>query len=118
MTRAGRALLLLAVAAMGCAGPLGRAEQAFDEGRYPDAVSDLRRLEPEVPEWSPKRQARYALTRGLTHLACGDSRQALRWLADAKRRFEADPSLLDDKERGRLLSAWRTMGLMPNEGAI
>jgi len=118
MTRFGPALLLLALAAGGCAGPLGRAEQAFDEGRYPDAVSDLRRLEPEVSDWSEKRQARYALTRGLTHLACGDSRQALRWLSDAKRRFEADPSVFDAKERGRLLSAWRAMGLMPTEDAI
>lgn len=109
------ALILVASALAACSSPMSRAKHAFDEGRYPDAAGELRRLEPEVPEWSERSQARYALTRGLTHLSCGDARQALRWLTDAKRRWEADPSLYDDAERGRLIAAWRSMGLMPAE---
>lgn len=109
------ALVLLASAVGACSSPMSRAKHAFDEGRYPDAAGELRRLEPEVPEWSERAKARYALTRGLTHLACGDARLALHWLTDAKRRWEADPSLFDASERGRLIAAWRSMGLMPAE---
>lgn len=117
MTRRGLPLVLLWLAVTGCAGPLGRAEDAFAEGRYPDAVADFRRLEPEVADWSSAKQARYALDRGLTHLACGDARQAIVWLSKAKHRFDANPSVFDAKERGRLLAAWRSMGLMPAETA-
>jgi hypothetical protein len=117
MTRAGLSLALLALLATGCAGPLGRARDAFAEGRYPDAVADLRRLEPEVADWSDDERAHYALTRGLAHLACGDARQALYWLSSAKRHYDADPEVFDEKERGRLFAAWRAMGLMPAEGS-
>lgn len=109
------ALVLLGLACSGCGGPMGSARQAFDEGRYPDAAEALRRLEPEVGSWSAHDQGRYALTRGLTHLACGDARQAYLWLGNARARAREHPGMFDSAERGRLASAWRSLGLMPAE---
>jgi hypothetical protein len=110
------ALLVLAgLAALGCSSRMSRAQHAFDEGRYPDAVGELRSLEADAAHFSPKARARYALMRGLTHLSCGDTRQAARWLSEAKLSWERDPSLFNQAETGRLLSAWRSMGLMPGE---
>jgi hypothetical protein len=101
----------------GCGGAMSRAQHAYDEGRYPDAVTELRSLEGKSGELGPKARARYALIRGLTHLACGDTREATRWLGYAKRAEDADPNLYDARERGRLLAAWRSMGIMPGEPA-
>ena len=101
----------------GCGGAMGRAQHAFDEGRYPDAVGELRALETRSASFSPKAKAKYALMRGLTHLACGDTREAARWLQYAKSVYERDPNLYDDAERGRLFAAWRSMGIMPGETA-
>ena len=94
---------------------MARAQHAFDEGRYPDAVTELRALEADSTQFSPRARTRYALMRGLTHLSCGDMRQATRWLGEAKLAWEHDPSSLDQAERGRLLAAWRSMGMMPGE---
>lgn len=109
--------LIFVLLSCACAGPLGRAQHAFDEGRYPDAAAELRRIESQAQSFSPKKRARYALTRGLTHLACGDTRQALRWLQEARSIAKEDPKLFDASERGRLAAAWRSMGLMPAEDA-
>lgn len=105
------ALVLL----VGCSGPQARAIHAFDEARYPEALGELRRLEPAAADWSEKRRTRYALYRGLTHLAVGDARAAHRWLRRAKHAWERRPELLDHDERGRLLAAWRSLGLMAGE---
>jgi hypothetical protein len=105
-------ILFLTLWSLGCASGRGRAMTAFEEGRYPEAVAGFRQSEPEVPD------ARYALYRGLAHLACGDARAADRWLSVAKLLWERDPSVLSDAERGRLHSAWRSMGRMPGELAL
>src|SRR5262249_51404874 len=94
---------------------MGRAMHAFDEGRYPDAAFEFRQLESDTQDWSPGDRARYALYRGLTHLSCGDARGATRWIGSAKRAYDRDPNVFVTKEQGRLLAAWRSMGLMPGE---
>lgn len=109
--------ILLALTLGGCGSAMGDAMHSFDEARYPDAVAEFRSLETTSKRWSQKRQTHYALYRGLTHLSCGDLREATTWLGSAKNAWERDPELLDDLDRGRLLGAWRSMGLMPGEAA-
>lgn len=108
-------LALLAFLSVGCSSGMGRAMTAFEEGRYPEAAEQFGQLEPDASDWSGDRRARYSLYRGLTHLSCGDVRAADRWLSDAKRAWENDPSVLDEAEAGRLMAAWRSMGRMPGE---
>lgn len=106
---------LVALLTNACGGAMGKAMTAFEEGRHPDAVAQFRALETDSREWPEDERARYALYRGLTHLSCGDVRAADRWLSHAKRTWERNPSVFDDEERGRMLSAWRSMGRMPGE---
>ena len=106
-------LLALSLVASGCAGSLPL--DAFHEGRYPAAAAALRDLETEARSFSPADRARYALYRGLTHLALGDAGAADRWLTAAKRSADDHPGWFDDREHGALLSAWRAMGRMPGE---
>jgi hypothetical protein len=108
-------IALIAFLTTACGSTMGRAMTAFEDGRYPEAVGELRALESEARTWPEDRRAKYALYRGLTHLACGDARSADRWLSSAKRSWENNPELFDDAERGRLLAAWRSMGRMPGE---
>lgn len=103
------------IACLGCGSSLSTAVGELDAGRLPEADQRFRALEPDVPELSARDRARYALYRGLTHLALGDAREAERWLAALKRAHDADAACLDATERGRLLSAWRSLGHMPGE---
>ena len=107
------AVIALCVVLSGCAGSLPLA--AFHEGRYPAAAAELRELESEARGYAPAEQARYALYRGLTHLALGDAASADRWLSSAKQCADRHPEWFDDRERGALLAAWRSMGRMPGE---
>jgi hypothetical protein len=109
--------LLLVATALGCGGAYRRGLGAFDEGRYPDAVGDFRRAEADFPQWSHAKRTRYALYRGLAHLAVGDARETDRWLGYAKAAYDRHPGSFTDEERGRLLAAWRTVGRMPGEPA-
>jgi hypothetical protein len=105
--------LAVCALACGCTGrlPLG----AFHEGRYPAAAADLRRIEPELADYAPDERARYALYRGLTHLALGDAVAADRWLTRARRGAQHNPEWFDTREHGQLASAWRSMGRMPGQ---
>lgn len=103
-------LLLLA-----CSSPFAQARTSFDEARYPDAIAEYQALRLRVTELGRPRQFEYALYRGLSHLALGDSLAAQHWLTVAKRLSEASPGLADDDQSGRLLAAWRAMGLMPGD---
>jgi hypothetical protein len=94
---------------------MSQAFEAFEEARYPAAAAEFRRLEPESAGFDAPEFARYALYRGLSHLALGDAVAADRWLSVAKRLSADAPELLDDADRGRLLAAWRSMGRMPSE---
>lgn len=109
--------LLFTLSTLACGGTYRQGLGAFDEGRYPDAVGEFRRAEPEFPGWPESRRIRYALYRGLSHLAVGDARETDRWLGYAKTAFDRDPNLFSHEERGRLLAAWRTIGRMPGEPA-
>jgi hypothetical protein len=109
--------LLFGSSAAGCGGAYGQGLRAFDEGRYPDAVGEFRRAERDFPDWSEARRTRYALYRGLSHLAVGDARETDRWLGYAKAAYDRHPDTFTDEERGRLLAAWRAVGRMPGEPA-
>jgi hypothetical protein len=98
--------LLSALASGGCAGSFAAGVRDYDHGRYPEAIEELRVVECDATTWQPKARARYALYRGLTHLALGDRRGTLRWLSEAKRALEDHPTLLSNEDAGRLTSAW------------
>ena len=99
-------LATVALAASACSCGYGGALREFDQARYPEALEELRRAESELPGLNAREQARYALYRGLTHLALGDRRATLHWLQGAKRALDACPALLSDEDAGRLASAW------------
>ena len=105
----------LAGLALACSSPLGEVQTSFAEARYPDAVAQYRKLGTQLPELEQAELYRYALYRGLSHLAIGDAVPAERWLLYAKRLSERTPSLASSEERGRLLAAWRSMGHMPGD---
>ena len=106
-------LVSLSVLIFGCSSPLTEARTSFDEARYPDAVAQFRALRREG--LSRPELFEYALYRGLTHLALGDSKPAEHWLLIAKRLSEESPGLANSEQEGRLVSAWRSMGHMPGD---
>jgi len=108
-------VFVLALAGSGCASSLSGAVGELDAGRLPEADQRFRVLEPDFAGFSHRDRARYALYRGLTHLALGDAREADRWLGAVKRADDRDRAGLDAAERGRLLAAWRSLGHMPGE---
>jgi hypothetical protein len=88
---------------------------AFREGRLPAAARELRAEEPRARAAGGVTWTRYALERGLVELGLGNARAADLWLTAAKRADDDHPGVLDDRERGALLSAWRSLGRMPGE---
>lgn len=108
-------LPLLGCLAFGCGSSLAPALEEFEAGRLPQALGELRRLEPGLSAEGEADRARYGLYRGLTELALGDVLAADRWLGPVKRALDQNPRLLDASERGRLLAAWHSMGRMPGE---
>ena len=100
---------------LACSSPLTRARSSFDQARYPDAVAEYQAVRPQLPRLGRLERFEYALYRGLSHLALGDARAAQRWLTVAKRISEQSPELLTSDQEGRLMAAWRSMGLMPGE---
>lgn len=103
----------LSLGPLGCGSTLGGAVHELELGNYPAALARLRRLEATSAGYDAADRARYALYRGLSHLAVGDAAAADRWLTYAKRAVDQRPGLLGPAERGRLLQARRSMGLMP-----
>lgn len=108
--------LLLASLGCGCAGPMAAGQQAYEQGRYPEALAAFESALPERSAESAPHGLRYALLRGLTHLSLGDARQAVHWLAPVKRAVDSHPDCLSVVERARLLAAWRSMGWL--EGRV
>jgi hypothetical protein len=94
----------------GCARSFGGGVHEYDHGRYPEAIERLREAEPDAAALGGKGRARYALYRGLTHLALGDRPGTLRWLGEARHAVEAEPTLLGDDDLGRLSAAWAHLG--------
>jgi len=111
-------LLALLLSASGCHSALADAMDSYADGRYPTAAAQFRAAEPAARELDPQGFANYALYRGLTHLALGDARAAVRWVGYAKQSADRDPLVFDDEDRGALLAAWRSMGHMPGEAAF
>ena len=110
-------LVPLLLSLVGCAGRFGRAVHSYEESRFPDAMATFRSMETEEKDWSEDEQTRYALYRGLTHLAVGDARAASHWLGLAKRATERKPKLLSVSDQERLTVAWRALGYMPGENS-
>jgi hypothetical protein len=108
-------LALVSSLIFGCASPLTEARHAYDEARYPDAVSEFAALTPDLPRLDQRELFQYALYRGLSHLALGDSAPAERWLTLAKRMADQAPRLATPSERGRLISARSAMGHAPGD---
>lgn len=94
----------------GCAPFRDDAAALFDRGRYGEAMDELAREERSAERYEARPRARYALYRGLTHLALGDAPATDRWLSEAKSRFDDDPRCLSPSDAGRLLDAWQSLG--------
>lgn len=94
---------VLAVA--GCVGPMTRGMGAYDHARYTEALEALQEAEGEALRWRGRERARYALYRGLVHLALGDRESTARWLGEAEEAAARDPRLFGDEDTGRLSSA-------------
>lgn len=112
-----RALLACVLAigswfASACAGATASAIDAYEQGRYPEALAALRQIE-RARGAAVANDARYALYRGLTELALGNAPRAHLWLSAAKEELARTPGALDRFDRGRLDAAWRTLGKMP-----
>lgn len=110
--------LLLLSCASGCHSVLSDAMDSYADARYPAAVAQFRSAELAARQLNPRDFANYALYRGLTHLALGDAAAAACWLGFAKQSADRDPYLFDDRDRGALLAAWRSMGHMPGEPGV
>src|SRR5450432_323020 len=99
-------LVLLMLGSAACTSSFGEGVRQYDHGRYPEALEQLRQTETEARAFRERDRARYALYRGLTHLALGNRSATMYWLAQVKRAVEANPTLLGDFDSGRLTSAW------------
>lgn len=111
-------LLILLVSSSGCRSALSDAMASYTDARYPTAAAQFRAAEPAARRLNGGEFARYALYRGLTHLALGDASAAARWVGYAKQSADRDPYVFNDSDRGALLAAWRSMGHMPGEAAF
>jgi hypothetical protein len=111
-------VLLLLLGSLGCQSAWADAMDSYSDARYPTAAAQFRQAEPAARRLGPQDFAKYALYRGLTHLALGDARAATRWVGYAKQSADGDPQVFDDRDRGALLAAWRSMGHMPGEPAF
>jgi TolA-binding protein len=100
----GRAVLLsfLGATLIGCASALARGESEFKNGRYPEAKQTFASLEAEALRWDDANRAEYALYRGLTLGALGDSAHAAAWLQKAKTIEDAHPGSLTPDNARRL----------------
>jgi hypothetical protein len=111
-----KALLASLALLSGCQSSLSRGVEAYDQSQYPEAIAELRRGEVAWPRGTEPERTRYALYRGLAHLALGDAHAAESWLRWARQRVARQSALLNTSERGRLDAAWRSLGHMPGDG--
>ena len=95
----------LLLAASGCAPSLGGAARAYEHGRYPEAMEELRAVESEACRWSDSDATRYALYRGLAHFALGDLAAARAWLEHVERAVATHPEFISNDETHRMASA-------------
>jgi hypothetical protein len=95
----------VALFSFGCVSPLGGAVRAYEQGRYPQAMDELCAVEAGTRRSGSAEAARYALYRGLTHLALGDLRATRFWLGRLEQTMAAYPRLLSADDAQRLASA-------------
>jgi hypothetical protein len=98
----GLGLQLGAAVLGGCGGPLAQGEAQFKAGRYPDAKQSLASIEADAERWPLAARAEYALYRGLTLGALGDTARAARWLEHARSLEAAHPGSLSEDDARRL----------------
>lgn len=110
--------MLTVLVVSGCTSRFDEAVEAYDEARYASALEQLQAAEVEAQEGSFEERARYALYRGLAHLATGNAVAAEHWLGIAKDAHDRQPRLFDPGEQGRLLSAWRSLGRFSGQGRM
>jgi hypothetical protein len=115
MGRSGIAAALVALGCVGCAGGLGRGRSQFDQGRYSDAKRTFAALESESFRWDRRRRAEYALYRGLTFDALGDTARATSWLREAQASESSRPGTLPPEDLRRLIVA--VDGLRPGDAS-
>jgi len=92
---------------------MSRGIRTYNAGAQPRALEYLIEAEPDAADKAPPTQAKYALYRGLTHLSLGDIQSAEYWLAQAKAWMDRDRENLDASDRGRLRTAWTSLGHEP-----
>jgi len=101
--------------ASACSAPLAAGIRNYDTGRYPEALQTLRAAEHQRACLSATGRVRYALYRGLAELALGNVCPAHRWLSLTQLAVRENPGLLSRSDRGRLASAWNSLGRMPGQ---
>jgi hypothetical protein len=84
---------------------MANAVRAYEHGRYPEAMDELRALEVSTLRGPSAEAARYALYRGLAHLALGDHRATRFWFERLEQAMAVDPSVLCADDAHRLASA-------------
>ena len=113
MTRHRIVCLFMAATSMACSTPLSRGIRAYDAGVHPLALQHLMEAETGMSDARGRRRVRYALYRGLVHMSLGDMQSAEVWLAEAKAAVDRDRDILDAVERGKLTTAWISIGHEP-----
>jgi hypothetical protein len=113
------ALACLALSA--CGSYVTRGRYLYREGRYIESAEVLARHERELVGESPRRQAEYAIYRGLSNLVLGNFPEAQRWMGFAyelERRF---PGALRPEHKLELDQGWweltMRLGPRPTSGA-
>lgn len=110
-------LVLVGAAALwlsGCISSFARGKDDFRAGRYGEARVRLESLETTQQAWDAADRAQYALIRGLTHQALGDTERARLWLYRAKTTSDADADALSAVDHERLRVALESLGEGPH----
>ncbi len=80
---------------------VGRAQTAYEQGRYLEVAESLSRREPELDRLPKSQRARYGLYRGLALIQLGDPEAGRRWLHYA-RDLELSEATLSEPQRQQL----------------
>jgi hypothetical protein len=101
-------------ALLGCAAStVNRGANFYSQGRYIDADQLFEQTEPGLAQLDVEERARYAVYRGATYLALGDSSGAQRWLGYGSRLGGPALSALSVEEQQLLRDGLRAVGGMP-----
>lgn len=97
------------LAASGCAVLRDDANALLARGRPVEALEALQQEERSARRGSRCDFVRYALDRGVVHLALGDPAEGTVWVVRADQGAAAAPACLDAENRGKLASAKRSL---------